>query len=218
MKLPKSKSIDVIFVHPKHRSYVVWHKGQFYQLTRMALTRTAWERRVDYTGSLEEIFLAKESCLSDDGVNDGVLQAIGLNIVKLPSELHSITASKFLAWWTVNRYSFWHALVNEQTHEHDVITAPTTDAGTSATESIQSVQPSLTSSQTVPTVETSVSTPSQASETNQKIADAIVMDMPATATKPQSASNHPPLEELSGDDIFDALFDDLIDEVSHAKQ
>lgn len=59
MKNPTSRTanrvIDVIFVHPKHRSYVIWHDGVFYQLTRMNLTQKAWDRRTVYDGLLDEI-------------------------------------------------------------------------------------------------------------------------------------------------------------------
>lgn len=97
------KSIDVLFICPKNRCLVVWHQAKWWQVARMDLTETSWQRRKAYTGSLEDIFVAKRQ------VND----VKGLNLVVLPEELWGVTAAKFLGWWQLNRYQFWHAPQDE---------------------------------------------------------------------------------------------------------
>lgn len=181
-----SKTIDVIFVHPKHRNYVIWHDDCFYQLARMELTQASWDRRVVYTGLLDEIFVAKESC--EGAGSTGVSE---LAIATLPVELHGVTASKFLAWWVVNRYQFWK---NYTTYPTEIQAmphqAPTTTQTTKTPTASEPVSPVAT----------------QKHEIN-----------PSMPPKNTSAPHHPPIEELSGEDIFDALFDDLIEEINHVK-
>lgn len=103
MKNPTSRTanrvIDVIFVHPKHRSYVIWHDGVFYQLTRMNLTQKAWDRRTVYDGLLDEIFVAKESCEQGE-TDERAWQELGLNVVKLPM---SYTALPPVSFWLGGR-------------------------------------------------------------------------------------------------------------------
>ncbi|UZA26808.1 hypothetical protein [Moraxella bovis] len=51
----------------------------------------------------------------------------------------------------------------------------------------------------------------QTNQANQALTEQTQMQVPPKSThKP-----HKPLEQLSGDDIFDALLDDLVNEVSH---
>ncbi|STY91426.1 Uncharacterised protein [Moraxella bovis] len=53
----------------------------------------------------------------------------------------------------------------------------------------------------------------QTNQDNQALTEQTQMQVPPKSThKP-----HKPLEQLSGDDIFDALLDDLVDEVSHLR-
>lgn len=200
MKLPKIRSIDVIFVHPKYRSYVIWHSGNFYQLTRMILSVEAWERRTPYLGSLDEIFVTKESCQSG-GTDSGAAQKLGLNVVKLPDELHNITANKFLAWWTVNRYGFWHAQDDKDDTKGGIRAAETSHVqavSTMHSQAIQSQPPSVVE-------DASSQMPLQTAPPSA----------PQSDTRP--SPSHPSLDKLSGSDIFDALFEDLVDEVEHLK-
>lgn len=189
MKNPTSRTanrtIDVIFVHPKYRSYVIWHDGVFYQLTRMNLTQKAWDRREVYDGLLDEIFVARQSCEQGE-IDEHAFKELGLNVVKLPDELHSITASNFLAWWTVNRYGFWHTKDIKDVSDK---------AGKNSDMMDDAVQTN------------------QANQANQALTRQVEMQ----ASPKLTHKSHKPLEQLSGDDIFDALLDDLIDEVSHLK-
>ncbi|WP_143821964.1 hypothetical protein [Moraxella lacunata] len=230
MKNPTSRTanrtIDVIFVHPKYRSYVIWHDGVFYQLTRMNLTQKAWDRRVVYDGLPDEIFVAKESCEQGE-TDERTWQELGLNVVKLPDELHSITASKFLAWWTVNRYGFWHAKDVKDVSDKGVQNQPESMAKQKPQQKIEhevGVKPQVSAGSTQQSamdnkigknsdMMDNVAQTNQASQANQTLTEQAQMQAPPKPThKP-----HKPLEQLSGDDIFDALLDDLVDEVSHLK-
>ncbi|STZ56260.1 Uncharacterised protein [Moraxella lacunata] len=240
MKNPTSRTanraIDVIFVHPKHRSYVIWHDGVFYQLTRMNLTQQAWDRRVVYDGLLDEIFVAKESCEQGE-TDECTWQELGLNVVKLPDELHSITASKFLAWWTVNRYGFWHVKDARDVSDKDMQNKPEPIVGQkprqkpqqkiqqevgaepqgSASTAQQSAMDNKASKNS-DTMDDAVQT-NQSNQNNQvSQANQTLTEQTQTQSLPKSTHKpHKPLEQLSGDDIFDALLDDLVDEVSHLR-
>lgn len=232
MKNPTSRTanrtIDVIFVHPKHRSYVIWHDGVFYQLTRMTLSKGAWDRRVMYDGLLDEIFVAKESCEQGE-TDERALQELGLNVAKLPDELHSITASKFLAWWTVNRYGFWHAkdakdVSDKGVSDKGVQNPPEPMAEQKPQQKIQQevgAEPQVSAGNTQQsTMDKKIGKNSNmmdnAVQTNQ--ANQTLTEQTQTQAPPKPTQKpHKPLEQLSGDDIFDALLDDLADEVSHLK-
>lgn len=101
--------IDVIFVHPKKRQYVVLHQGRFWQLPRLNLSANAWLLKLLYTGGLGEIFVAK-----DQHINDPKLQQV-LSTHALPDELHGISAQKFLGWWQVNDYKWQTPTVPQPT-------------------------------------------------------------------------------------------------------
>ncbi|MDO5652233.1 MAG: hypothetical protein Q4G13_08910, partial [Moraxella sp.] len=101
--------IDVVFVHPKNRQLVIWHKGEWWQVTKMQLTDNAWQYKTPYTGSLEEIYVAKEQAVSCQHL------AKTLQTHELPSELRSISAAKFLSWWSVNDFD-WLNRQNHQSH------------------------------------------------------------------------------------------------------
>lgn len=91
--------IDVIFVEPKRRSYVVLHNGKFWQLPRMNLTVSAWESKEPYTGSLSDIFVAQSQAI-------GKQLAKTLSTYDLPEQLAGLPATHFLAWWTSNDYKW----------------------------------------------------------------------------------------------------------------
>lgn len=224
MKNPTSRTtnrmIDVIFVHPKHRSYIIWHDGVFYQLTRMNLTQKAWDRRAVYDGLLDEIFVAKESCEQGE-TDERAWQKLGLNVVKLPDELHSITASKFLAWWTVNRYSFWHAKDTRDVSDKDVQNPPEPITGQKPQQKIQQEVGAKPQVSTNTAQQSAMDNKAgkngdvmdNATQTNQALTEQTqTQALPKSTHKP-----HKPLEQLSGNDIFDALLDDLVDEVSHLR-
>ena len=233
MKNPTSRTanrtIDVIFVHPKHRSYVIWHDGVFYQLTRMNLTQKAWDRWVVYDGLLDEIFVAKESCEQGE-TDERTWQELGLNVVKLPDELHSITASKFLVWWTVNRYGFWHAKDVKDVSDKGVQNQPEPIAEQKPQQKIQQeagAEPQVSAStaqQSAMDKKTGknsdmIDNAVQSNQSNQASqANQTLTEQTQTQASPKPVHKpHKPLEQLSGDDIFDALLDDLVDEVSHLK-
>lgn len=90
--------IDVVFVNPKGRYYVVLHQGKFWQVPRMNLTATSWVFKLAYTESLNEIFVAKNQALSCEHL------AKILQTYELPKQLAGVSATHFLDWWSLNDY------------------------------------------------------------------------------------------------------------------
>ncbi|MDO4251067.1 MAG: hypothetical protein Q4C68_06120 [Moraxella sp.] len=90
--------IDVIFVEPKHKHYVVLHHGKFWQVPRMALTPTSWLERHPYTGKLQDIFVAQDQAVA------AVELANVLTTQELPEQLSGISATRFLEWWQAHDY------------------------------------------------------------------------------------------------------------------
>lgn len=87
--------IDVIFVEPKNRQYVILHNGKFWQLPRMNLTVSAWELKEPYTGALSDIFVTQSQVIN------GELGKL-LSTYELPEQLGGLSATHFLAWWSNN--------------------------------------------------------------------------------------------------------------------
>lgn len=90
--------IDVVFVNPKGRYYVVLHQGKFWQVPRLSLTASSWIFKLAYKGSLNEIFVAKNQALACEHL-DKVLHTY-----ELPEQLSGMSASRFLDWWSMNDY------------------------------------------------------------------------------------------------------------------
>lgn len=89
--------IDIVFVEPKNRQYVVLHQGKFWQLPRMNLTANAWDSKVPYTGTLDRIFVAQSQAV-------GKALSHILKTYELPEQLGGLPATHFLAWWENNDY------------------------------------------------------------------------------------------------------------------
>lgn len=92
--------IDVVFVQPKNRYYVVLHEGKFWQLPRMNLTSSSWVFKLLYKGSLNEIFVAKDQAVACERLSRT------LKTYELPKELHGLSANRFLDWWDMNDYKW----------------------------------------------------------------------------------------------------------------
>lgn len=92
--------IDVVFVQPKSRYFVVLHEGKFWQLPRMNLTANSWVFRLLYKGSLKEIFVAKSQAVACERLSRT------LKTYDLPKELHGLNAQRFLDWWEMNDYKW----------------------------------------------------------------------------------------------------------------
>lgn len=119
--------IDVIFVDPKIKRYVVLHQGEFWQLPRLNLSVNAWSLKQPYTGELSDIFVAKEQ-----GVACAEL-AQTLKTYDLPPQLHGLSAIGFLGWWQTNDYKWLSTkdvLTLDGTVDTAVNTAPTAPPST----------------------------------------------------------------------------------------
>lgn len=163
--------IDVIFVDPKIKRYVVLHQGEFWQLPRLNLSVNAWSLKQPYTGELSDIFVAKEQ-----GVACAEL-AQTLKTYDLPPQLHGLSAIGFLGWWQTNDYKWLSTkdvLTLDGTVDTAINTAPTAPPSTAkASTSVQK-----------PLQEPSVAKPAnpQASSANA----------PKTAIKPDGVGNVAP--------------------------
>ncbi len=97
---PMRRFIDVIFVEPKNRCYVVLHQGQFWQLPRLNLTANAWLLKKPFEGNLSEIYVSKDQGLACEKL------AHTLTTYELPLELHGLDGYRFLDWWSMNDYKW----------------------------------------------------------------------------------------------------------------
>lgn len=92
--------IDVVFVNPKSRYYVILHQGKFWQLARMSLTASSWVFKLLYKGNLADIYVARNQAITDEKL------AKTLKTYNLPQELHGLNAQRFLDWWETNDYKW----------------------------------------------------------------------------------------------------------------
>lgn len=92
--------IDVIFIDPKVKRFVVLHQGKFWQLPRLNLAMSSWLLKQPYKGNLSDIFVAKDQAVACPKL------ATTLATYELPEQLHGMDANRFLAWWEMNDYKW----------------------------------------------------------------------------------------------------------------
>lgn len=214
--------IDVVFVQPKSKYYVVLHKGQFWQLPRMNLTRSSWTFKLLYQGSLSDIFVAK-----DQGLACEQLTQI-LKTHELPEQLHGMDAHRFLDWWEMYDYKWLSkddvlelsadSPKETKTPKIPSITTPQTTKAPSTPTPAPAV--ATVASPPITPTNKSVATPQEAPKPALKTqihADAILQaKQTAKAQKTQTATQN--TLDNGGDDeldIFDALLKQLNEEVIH---
>jgi len=94
------RPIDAIFFHPERRLYVVYYRGELWQLPRMKIDDTSWQRRRPYDGAMNALYLS-----SHQAINDPVL-AQKLRTLNLPHALRGCTLLRFEAWWETHGFEW----------------------------------------------------------------------------------------------------------------
>lgn len=94
------RPIDAIFVHPERRLYVIYYRGELWQLPRMKIDDTSWQRRQPYNGATNALYLS-----SHQAINDPVL-AQKLRTLNLPHALRGSTLPRFEAWWETHGFDW----------------------------------------------------------------------------------------------------------------
>ena len=94
------RPIDAIFVHPERRLYVVYYRGELWQLPRMKIDDTSWQRRRPYDGAMNALYLS-----SHQAINDPVL-AQKLRTLNLPRALRGCALLRFEAWWETHGFKW----------------------------------------------------------------------------------------------------------------
>lgn len=220
--------IDVIFVEPKHRQYVILHKGKFWQLPRMNLTLSAWELKEPYTGSLNDIFVIQSQAVGQQ------LSSV-LRTYELPEQLSGLPATHFLAWWETNDYKWLSeqnvVKLNEKppttANNIDNTTAPKPPTPSNETQTLPDDEmlaairqkaksltdnPVFANKKPEKTTPDLPQTPSVASPTNAKPATSPTPE--TTKATPQPTPPITPPKKASGD-VFDDLLGDLMEDLNN---
>lgn len=203
--------VDVVFAEPTGRYYVVLHQGQFWRLPRLSLTKSAWLLKTPYKGDLDKIFVRKSQAIPAE------LQAV-LQTIDLPTQLNSINANQFLAWWQANSYAYGQNSQNSQNN-------PANQNSTNH----QSTQPTTTpKDQKAPTPTNKPSGTNKPinqkqanhNQTNhnqiKQTAQSTTSTQKATAvsTAPKSNSASTSASNDNGDNDDFAVFDDLLEQLN----
>lgn len=219
--------IDVVFVHPKDRYYVVLHQGQFWQLPRMNLTASSWTFKIAYTGSLDDIFLAKNQALACQH-----LIKI-LNTYELPEQLIGMSASRFLDWWNMNDYRILSqkdvAVLTMPTADSPNADLPNTDTTTADTPNTNMGDTSSAISKAKQVAPKQANTDLLASTASAPdsalnkpaLSDSSPLDSAPSNPDTRASQNTPPKPNTSSpkttqsSDVFDDLLQQLNEEVMH---
>lgn len=216
--------IDVIFIEPKKRQYVILHAGEFWQLPRMHLTHNAWLLKKPYTESLNAIFVAQNQAVGTE------LSDI-LTTYELPEQLGGLPATHFLAWWQTNDYKWLSEKgvlqLGEQPPQSvktpaqpSTQTAPTPTVSTtvSANELTPPTTPIATPAPTPsdlvvpsPAVSTPVAPPAKPQSEPPKPAPKTPIQPTQAPTPKQTTPNKP--NENKAKDVFDDLLGDLMHDI-----
>lgn len=101
------RPIDAIFVHPQQRLYVIYLRGELWQLPRMKIDDRAWQRRQSYNGDINALYLSRNQSIADP------ILAQQLRTLNLPAALRGITLPKFEAWWEVHGFKWLRDLLDD---------------------------------------------------------------------------------------------------------
>ena len=94
------RPIDAIFVHPKRRLYVVYYRGELWQLPRMKIDDRSWQNRQPYTDDSRSLYLSIYQA-----INDPIL-AQKLRTLNLPVAVRGSTLPRFEAWWEAHGFEW----------------------------------------------------------------------------------------------------------------
>ncbi|MBO6224099.1 MAG: hypothetical protein J6N72_01390 [Psychrobacter sp.] len=94
------RPIDAIFVHPKQRVYVVYYRGELWQLPRMKIDDRSWQNKRLYTDDSSALYLSTHQT-----INDPVLSQ-KLRTLNLPVAVHGSTLPRFEAWWETHGFKW----------------------------------------------------------------------------------------------------------------
>ncbi|MDO4426664.1 MAG: hypothetical protein Q4B88_00900 [Moraxella sp.] len=207
--------VDVIFVQPKKKYYVILHQGNFWRLPRLNLTISSWEAKTPYLGSLEDVYVSKNQVIDCEK-----LAAI-LDTQPLPEELHGLSAHRFLDWWSMHDYEW---LAKKSTKANSVKTANTPQntekSSEVATPNLQRTTPLASPNPPTHQAVTPAAAPA-AMTPNPVIPSSAVANpaSPSTKTDTQPTTKVPTKNpETQGFDIFDSLLQELNEEVQHLHQ
>lgn len=94
------RPIDAIFVHPQKRFYVVYYRGELWQLPRMKIDMTSWQNRTPYKGEKRALYLTQSQQIAD------LTLAAQLRTLQLPDNIHGCHLPKFEDWWETHGYTW----------------------------------------------------------------------------------------------------------------
>ncbi len=126
------RPIDAIFVHPERRIYVVYYRGELWQLPRMKIDDTAWQHRQPYDGEENAFYLSSHQAISDP------VLAQKLRTLNLPPAIYGSNLPRFEAWWKAHGFNW---LKDQLTTGQSPLAAHAKTAGNQST-SNPNIQPS----------------------------------------------------------------------------
>ena len=94
------RPIDAIFVNPERRRYVVYFRGELWQLPRMKIDYAAWQRRQPYDGDINTLYLSSNQAIADP------ILAQKLRTLNLPAAVHGSTLPRFESWWAFHGFEW----------------------------------------------------------------------------------------------------------------
>ena len=94
------RPIDAIFVHPKRRLYVIYYRGELWELPRMKIDDQSWQNRQPYTDDSRGLYLSIHQAISDP------ILAQKLRTLNLPAAVHGNTLPRFEAWWEAHGFEW----------------------------------------------------------------------------------------------------------------
>ena len=94
------RPIDAIFVHPKRRLYVVYYRGELWELPRMKIDDRSWQNRKPFTDDSSGLYLSIHQTISDP------VLAQKLRTLNLPDAVRGSTLPRFEAWWEAHGFKW----------------------------------------------------------------------------------------------------------------
>lgn len=103
------RSIDAIFIQPKDKYYVIYQSGKLWQLPRLKIDVSSWQRKIPYQGSKSHLYLSRQQHITDKILKQKI------HTLDLPESLHGCSVTQFENWWQMNALSWLRQQKEQET-------------------------------------------------------------------------------------------------------
>ncbi len=189
------RPIDALFVDFDRRQYVVYYRGELWQLPRMKINDASWQRRQPYDGVQSKLYLSRLQAIEDP------VLAQKLRTLNLPEAVRGSTLPRFEAWWDAHGFDWLKTMLIAKQSP----LASQTEGDNDTDNSLTQATANSSASNSAATINNKVNAQTEKSFDHKNTLSTNTNPSPKTADKRVTAAEKA--------DIFAAMLAELADEV-----